>query len=90
MKEDMIRTITINSIIGKKETLINSCPFWKVGEVNKDWLTKKLPILKTSTCSLIGIDCVFGLTEIRVPKECPLKKKEGVTTVCVSLKKGNK
>ncbi len=42
-----------------------SCPFW--GAVNK--------------CELINIQCKFDLTDVEVPKECPLLEGPVITYV---------
>jgi len=57
----------------KDKEEVECCPFRKTGEVNENWLERNINILKTGTCSINGIDCVYGLTDIHVPEKCPLK-----------------
>lgn len=33
------------------------------------------PLVKEGFCSVTSLECRYGLTDVRVPKECPLKIK---------------
>ena len=73
-----MKTIDEILIIGDKKVFApTACPFWDC-RVPVDWMEKGKKIL-IDYCKhpLIGdeeILCKYGLTEIRVPENCPLKK----------------
>jgi len=65
--------ITVN---GKR---VESCPLWGTGDN---------PLGGTiGWCSVKEITCSYGLTEIHVPKECPLRKK--LVKKVIRLRPGN-
>jgi hypothetical protein len=64
-----------------------SCPLWceyDDSEVNLDPEKGKLNINSIPRCPVNGVECRYGLTDVNVPKGCPLK--EGVTLTLKSEK----
>jgi hypothetical protein len=43
------------------------------------------PFRTTDGCSVIGIPCRYGLTEVKVPKLCPLDSGVGAVVTMVTL-----
>ncbi len=73
MKTDKIRVETsvrnYDAFIEKTDITSESCPFYKL---------KKCLVDKNITCR-------YGLTEIHVPKKCPLRKDIVIKTVVAKL-----
>ena len=76
MKADKIIK-TIVDISGRKQEEIESCPFWDC-EVDKEALQVRGFCTRKDV-----IECKYGLTDIQVPKDCPLKKSSITTNVCL-------
>lgn len=73
MKQDKIRietSVRVYDALGEKTDIIKDvCPFYKL---------EKCLVDKNITCR-------YGLTEIRVPKKCPLRKDIVIKTVVAKL-----
>lgn len=82
MKEDKIR-ITYND---EKSSTTDSCPYWdyKIIETMEECLKQGRWGIGNCTNPLRGdkeIECHYGKTEIKVPKNCPLKEGQLVKKI---------
>lgn len=50
------------------ELVVDSCPFWRYKTIEG--------LEDNSHCKINKVSCRYGLTEIRVPEHCPLKKRD--------------